>query len=347
MTRGVLLLVILTGSLSLCLAQQNKSSQGPPAPAGEYSPQTWKPLSSAEGGFTVQMPGVPISSNQPIKTNSGEITQYLYQLNTGTGFYLISYFEVPAYSDDPQAIKSAIDAGRDNMLANNQRMKLLSEREIKIDGRDGREMLVDDDNSIMIMRAVFANKRAYQIVFGAAYNTVFKKGVPSADPDERTDLYKLIATRFFDSFKLLPGSGAFILGSGGSETPAEEGEVDRMLREERDHTVIGAAAEDSEGKSSFRKGVVVSGGILNARATVKPAPAYPKLAKSARVTGTVVVRILVGEEGNVIAAQAESGHPLLRAASVTAAREARFDPILLDGKPVKVSGTITYNFSLR
>ena len=59
------------------------------------------------------------------------------------------------------------------------------------------------------------------------------------------------------------------------------------------------------------------------------------------------MKVIVDEEGKVIAAQAVSGHPLLQAAAVKAAREARFTPTLLDGKPVKVQGVITYNFVLR
>jgi outer membrane biosynthesis protein TonB len=39
-----------------------------------------------------------------------------------------------------------------------------------------------------------------------------------------------------------------------------------------------------------------------------------------------------------------SGHPLLQAASVTAARQAKFEPMTLAGEPVKVTGVIQYNF---
>jgi protein TonB len=41
-----------------------------------------------------------------------------------------------------------------------------------------------------------------------------------------------------------------------------------------------------------------------------------------------------------------SGHPLLRDPAVNAARGWRFKPTLLSGQPVKVVGTITFNFSL-
>ena len=79
----------------------------------------------------------------------------------------------------------------------------------------------------------------------------------------------------------------------------------------------------------------------------KPLPEYPKIAKAVRAQGTVVVQITVDEEGRVISASAVSGHPLLHQAAENAARQARFEPSLFDGKPVKVSGTLTYTFTLK
>lgn len=58
----------------------------------------------------------------------------------------------------------------------------------------------------------------------------------------------------------------------------------------------------------------------------------------------MTVQVLIDERGNVVSATAVSGHPLLRAAAVSAARSARFSPTMLSGQPVKVSGVITYNF---
>jgi protein TonB len=67
---------------------------------------------------------------------------------------------------------------------------------------------------------------------------------------------------------------------------------------------------------------------------------------AAQVSGTVVVEVLVDEEGNVSSARAVSGHPLLKDAAVEAAREWKFSPTSLDGKAVRVVGTITFNFAL-
>ena len=97
------------------------------------------------------------------------------------------------------------------------------------------------------------------------------------------------------------------------------------------------------GKGGAAPGII-SGGVLNGKAVSKPAPAYPAIAKAARAGGTVVVQITVDEGGQVVSASAVSGHPLLRASAEAAARAARFSPTLLSGRPVKVRGTITYNF---
>lgn len=89
---------------------------------------------------------------------------------------------------------------------------------------------------------------------------------------------------------------------------------------------------------------VISGGVLNGKAISLPKPEYPQIARAARASGTVVVQVTIDEDGNIISASAISGHPLLKAASVQAAYGAKFSPTLLEGKPVKVAGTINYNF---
>ena len=83
---------------------------------------------------------------------------------------------------------------------------------------------------------------------------------------------------------------------------------------------------------------------MNGKATHLVQPPYPPIAKSAHASGTVTVQVLIDESGNVISAQPTSGHPLLQAAAVNAARDSKFSPTKLGGQPVKVSGVIIYNF---
>ena len=86
--------------------------------------------------------------------------------------------------------------------------------------------------------------------------------------------------------------------------------------------------------------------MLQGSAINRVEPVYPPLAKAARVSGAVVVEVTVDEDGNVIAARAISGHPLLKDSAVAAARQWTFAPTMLSGTPVKVIGTITFNFNL-
>ena len=88
----------------------------------------------------------------------------------------------------------------------------------------------------------------------------------------------------------------------------------------------------------------ISGGVLNGKAISLPQPVYPPIARSAHASGTVVVRVVVDENGSVISAEPVSGHPLLQAVSISAARGAKFPPTKLSGVPVKVTGLLTYNF---
>jgi TonB family protein len=85
-------------------------------------------------------------------------------------------------------------------------------------------------------------------------------------------------------------------------------------------------------------------GALDDEAQSRPAAPYPPIARAARASGKVVVRVTVDESGRVILASAMIGHPLLRAAAEAAARQARFAPTVRGGRPVKVIGTLTYEF---
>jgi Gram-negative bacterial TonB protein C-terminal len=85
----------------------------------------------------------------------------------------------------------------------------------------------------------------------------------------------------------------------------------------------------------------IAGGVLNGRAIYLPQPQLPT---GDAPTGTVMVQVLVDEMGSVMNARAVSGPPALHVAAVNAARLARFTQTLLMGEPVKVSGTLVYNF---
>ena len=84
----------------------------------------------------------------------------------------------------------------------------------------------------------------------------------------------------------------------------------------------------------------IQGGMLNGKAIYLPVPEAP----AGDANGVVIVAILVDEQGSVVDARAVSGPQHLQPAAVAAARLARFSPTLLMGEPVKVNGTLSYNF---
>lgn len=72
---------------------------------------------------------------------------------------------------------------------------------------------------------------------------------------------------------------------------------------------------------------------------------YPIVASHARVSGVVVVRVSVDEQGAVTKAEAVSGHNLLRGAAIDAARRSRYQPARRDGMPAAGETFVTYNFT--
>jgi TonB family protein len=115
-------------------------------------------------------------------------------------------------------------------------------------------------------------------------------------------------------------------------------------------TQIGKKQEAEEMRMrSFKRNLDstrVSGSVLQGHAVFRAEPGYPAAAKKERVSGTVIVEVVVSEAGNVMSTRAVCGPDLLVPAAVQAARNWRFSPTLLSGVPVKVIGTITFNFNL-
>lgn len=108
-----------------------------------------------------------------------------------------------------------------------------------------------------------------------------------------------------------------------------------------------AARERLFGKTGDPQTDPPDDGILNGKAISKPPPNYPMSAKTDRLSGAVVVKILVNEEGKVEEASVMCGRrDVLAGAGRAAALRARFTPTLKNGQPIKVTGYITYNFIL-
>lgn len=90
----------------------------------------------------------------------------------------------------------------------------------------------------------------------------------------------------------------------------------------------------------------VAVGSLVGKAKSRFPPTYPPLARTARVTGSVTVFLVVSEKGEVESVIRAEGPQQLQQAATEAARRWKFNPTEIDGKPVRVTGYLSFNFTL-
>jgi TonB family protein len=76
-------------------------------------------------------------------------------------------------------------------------------------------------------------------------------------------------------------------------------------------------------------------------------PAYPQLARQARIQGEVILDAEISKTGSVENLKAASGHPMLIPAAIDAVKQWQYRPYVLNGEPVAVQTQITVHFSLK
>jgi periplasmic protein TonB len=92
--------------------------------------------------------------------------------------------------------------------------------------------------------------------------------------------------------------------------------------------------------------VRVSQGVTQGLLIKKIQPAYPPLARQARIQGAVLLQAEISKEGTIENLRLISGHPMLAPAAIEAVKQWRYKPYILNGEPVEVETQITVNFTL-
>lgn len=92
--------------------------------------------------------------------------------------------------------------------------------------------------------------------------------------------------------------------------------------------------------------VRVSQGVTQGLLIRKVQPAYPPLARQARIQGTVLLQAEISKDGTIENLRLISGHPMLAPAAIEAVKQWRYKPYILNGEPVEVETQITVNFTL-
>jgi len=92
--------------------------------------------------------------------------------------------------------------------------------------------------------------------------------------------------------------------------------------------------------------VRVNEGVQSAKLIFGPRPAYPPLAKQARISGTVRLAARISADGHIRDLRVMSGHPMLVPSALDAVGQWVYKPTLLNAQPVEVLTEIMVNFVL-
>jgi TonB family protein len=111
-------------------------------------------------------------------------------------------------------------------------------------------------------------------------------------------------------------------------------------------------AAPNDGSSSGRANIIppprvrVSEKVMRSRRTEKVNPAYPPLAVTEHIEGSVALNVCVTNAGNVGKVELISGHPMLASAAMEAVLQWKYKPYLLNGQPVEVETLVRLNFTV-
>lgn len=92
--------------------------------------------------------------------------------------------------------------------------------------------------------------------------------------------------------------------------------------------------------------IKVGGNVQSASLLRQVQPVYPPIAKTAHVSGTVILHAIIAKDGSIQELQYVSGPALLMKAAMDAVHEWRYKPTMLNGEPVEVDTTVQVVFTL-
>jgi TonB family protein len=90
----------------------------------------------------------------------------------------------------------------------------------------------------------------------------------------------------------------------------------------------------------------IGANVTSAKLVHMVSPIYPPIAKTANVSGTVVLHCVIAKDGTMSDVTYVSGPPLLLKSAMDAVRQWTYQPTLLNGEPVEVDTTVSVVFTL-
>lgn len=81
-------------------------------------------------------------------------------------------------------------------------------------------------------------------------------------------------------------------------------------------------------------------------AVSKPQPEYPAIARQLKVEGKVELEVSIRSDGNVDAVKILTGNATLTGSAVNAVKRWHFEPLTLEGKPIRAVAVLSFTFKL-
>jgi protein TonB len=176
---------------------------------------------------------------------------------------------------------------------------------------------------------------------------------PSSAPAATSSLMRSAPKRYITPSRwdrpaaaIVDEPGSFLPAVGPGEVQAFGGGVGVVTLGTLPTPVVEAKPAPPPPAEPTPKRISVGGTVQAARLVRQVTPAYPPLAKNARISGTVRLEAVIGPDGRVEQLRAVSGHPLLTKAALAAVREWRYQATLLNGQAVEVATVIDVHFVL-
>lgn len=90
----------------------------------------------------------------------------------------------------------------------------------------------------------------------------------------------------------------------------------------------------------------VGGNVIQASLIRQVQPIYPPIAKTAHISGTIILHAIIAKDGSIAHLEYISGPPLLMKAAMDAVGQWRYKPTMLNGEAVEVDTTVQVVFTL-
>ena len=312
----------------------------------------WETLSPENEEFTVLMPKNPTTESTTFPYHKMELNARLYMATASTG-PVLAITSLSGIKSDPAQytefarFNSYIDAFKaffpSKVRSKETLMKMILVSSRPFHGHTGRSYKLTLGDLNGSVNAFVTRKRFYAIV---SLNTKKDEALEEKFlssfvlPERQNEPPKTVASTNPDQQN--PNPQEKTLDPNTQNTVQPEGEATSPATPNNSEAPATPATPPNTRQAAgeaAKKGPI-NGGMLNGKAIYLPVPEAP----AGDANGVVIVAILVDEQGSVVDARAVSGPQHLQAAAVAAARLARFSPTLLMGEPVRVSGTLSYNF---